>query len=653
MYRVELDPSQSDSTIVYAMASNDDGGLEGIYKSENSGETFSKIYDGTVSGNNLLNWYDGDSDIGGQGWYDLTLSVSPVDENHLFLGGINSWVSSDGGINWNIVNHWYGEGGVPAVHADKHFMEFQNATTFFEANDGGIYKTIDGGNNWSDLTDGMVISQIYKLGVSQTVSDEVILGLQDNGSKLISSDTWYDVKGGDGMECIIDYTNANVQYATYVYGQIDRTTDHWSNWQTVVSISDSIPGGENGAWVTPYIIDPVNNQTIYVGYEDVWKTTNRGNSWTKISSLSLSNKIRSIAIAPSDNKTLYITDFDNFYKTTNGGSNWINLTSNLPSTSNSITYISVDAYDPTHIWITFGGYNNVKAFESFDGGNSWNDISTGLPSVPANTIIQNNFSKTQQLYAGTDIGVFFKDGTSDWALFSNNLPSVIVTELEIFYDLSTPENSILYASTYGRGLWKSKLSSFDMTEILTGTISGTYIVTPISGTSINIPYTEFSTFSSNTFTAYLSNASGDFTNETEIGSLVSDIAGTINGTIPANTPTGTAYKVRVKSSNPVLTGTSSNTFTITLNTSTDIIDIDKNQIHIFPIPAKNELNIEFENSVKNANIQIIDALGISMYSKDFIDVKTQKINLENYSNGVYIIKVTIDGKVNTTRFVVQ
>jgi len=468
VYRVDLAVSEADSTVVYALACNNSGGLEGVYKSSDSGLSLSKVYDGDVSGNSLMGYYsDGSGENSGQGWYDITIVASPSDENILFLGGINTWKSTDGGVSWNINSMWtanssYNFHDAPSVHADKHYLIYQDDTTLFEGNDGGIYKTSNGGTNWTDLTDGMIISQIYKLGISQTVQGEVITGLQDNGSKLVSSGVWEDVKGGDGMECIIDYNDNNIQYATYVNGQIDRTIDHWANWQTVVDITANMPDGEeeNGAWVTPYVINPANNKALFLGYEDVWKTVNRGDSWIKISNLSLSNKIRSMAIAPADSNTLYITDFNNFYKTTDGGTNWSNLTSNLPTTSNSITYISVDFNDPMRLWITFGGFNNVKVYESNDGGDSWTNISAGLPEVPANTIVQNIKSKDLQLYVGTDLGVYFKEGTSDWVVFNKDLPSVIVTELEIYYDESTPENSILYAGTYGRGLWKSNVASF-------------------------------------------------------------------------------------------------------------------------------------------------------------------------------------------------
>jgi photosystem II stability/assembly factor-like uncharacterized protein len=571
--RVELDVAESDSTIVYALASNQSGGLEGVYKSTNSGLDFTKVFDGSVSGNNLLNWHTstGDTDNSGQGSYDLTLSVSPVDANHLYVGGINSWESVDGGVNWNLVSHWYGGFGAAEVHADKHYMEFQDENTFFEANDGGIYKTTDNGVSWEDLTDGMIISQMYKLGVSKTVNGEVITGLQDNGSKLLSSGTWTDVKGGDGMECIIDNSNVNIQYATYVYGQIDRTTNHWLG-STDISQNILGEGLEDGAWVTPYLIDPVNDETLYVGYEDVWKTVNRGDTWTKISNLVLTNKIRSMAIAPSDNNTLYITDFDNFYKTIDGGTNWTDLTAFLPSTTNSITYISVDSDDPLHVWITYGGYNSVKAFESLDGGSSWTNISTGLPSVPANTIIQNITASSQQLYAGTDIGVYIKNGTSNWELFSNNLPAVVVTELEFYFDETSPSNNILYASTYGRGLWQNKFASIEIADI-----EELYYVSDDSVAEISIPFEIFEAFTSNTFKAYLSDASGDFSSEIEIGELVSDVAGTINGTIPAGTVSGTGYKVKVKSSSPVNESSISNSFEIVLDNDAPTVFISSSE----------------------------------------------------------------------------
>lgn len=548
-YRVELAVTEADPNYLYAITCNTSSAMEGVYQSTNSGESFIKKLVGSQTGNNLLGYSSDGTGSGGQGWYDLTLAVSPTDENTLWVGGINTWKSTNGGSSWEISSHWWGD-GVPAVHADKHYMEYQSDNVFFEGNDGGIYKTTDGGDNWTDLTNGMIISQIYRIGPSQIFPDNVMTGLQDNGSKLIYEDQWYDVKGGDGMECIIDYTTEAVQYGTYVNGQIDRTTNYWN---TTTDISANIPGGPNGAWVTPYVLDPNDHETIFVGYEDLWKSEDQGDNWTKISDLALTNKIRSIAVAPSNSNVIYMADYYYIYKTTDGGQTWEDINTNIPSNAKQITYIAVDNADPDKVWITFGGYDNVlRIMESTDGGTNWSDISTGLPPVPANCVVQNKLSSVNQLYVGTDYGVFVKQGNTEWVEFNKNLPSVIVNELEIYYDLDNYSNSVMYAATYGRGLWKTPLPASSEYEILVDNINGKVIVSDVQNAEFDVTYyVNYDFNSGNVFTAYLSDESGDFTNETEIGNVTSSQKGTITVSIPGTVAAGDGYKIKVKATDPV------------------------------------------------------------------------------------------------------
>ncbi len=254
--RVELAVTPDEPDWVYALVANSSSALYGVYQSTDAGETFSMVYDGGQSGHNLLGWNSNGTGSSGQGWYDLSLAASPTDANTIYVGGVNTWRSTNGGPTFQIVNHWYGD-GVAAVHADKHALKYNDFNNkLYEVNDGGVYSTTNG-TNWSHLSDGLVISQIYRLGTSKTHADETIIGLQDNGSKLtFNNGQWDDVKGGDGMECIIDYTDVNIQYGTYVNGQISRTMNHWGN---STDISANIPGGPAGAWVTPYLIDPVDH----------------------------------------------------------------------------------------------------------------------------------------------------------------------------------------------------------------------------------------------------------------------------------------------------------------------------------------------------------------------------------------------------------
>ncbi len=361
--RIELAVSPNQPDWLYAIAANSDGGLRAFYQSTDGGENFSEIYVGATDKAPLGYKCDASGANSGQGGYDLCIAVDPIDANIVYIGGVNSWKSTDGGVNWSIMNHWAGDcgGTVKTVHADKHYLIFQAGTpNLFECNDGGVYKSVDAGANWDFKGSGLVISQMYRLGVSQTDAGEVITGLQDNGTKLLSGGNWNDVKGGDGMECIIDYTDVNVQYGTYVNGEIERTTNHWTQWWDNVKISDNIPGGNDGAWVTPYVMDPVNSQTLYVGYSDVWKTTDRGNTWTQASTMNTPNKLRSMAIAPSDNQTLYVADHDNIWKTTDGGTNWADVTAGLPTGTSNITYIAVKHDDPNTVWVTYDRFKIIS-----------------------------------------------------------------------------------------------------------------------------------------------------------------------------------------------------------------------------------------------------------------------------------------------------
>ncbi len=452
--RTMITVSADDPTRVYAIVTNDDNGLAAVYKSTDSGDNYSVVLDGATL-NPMGYDYEGE-ETGGQAFYDIAFESSPTDANILFVGGINTWRSIDGGSNWSIVSHWWGD-RTAEVHADKHKLIYRSNGDLFEGNDGGIYISSNNGTSWTDKTNGLVISQIYRLGVSQTEAGTIITGLQDNGSKLLDNGTWADVKGGDGMECLIDYTNADIQYGTYTYGQITRTTDRWASNKT--NINENIGDGTlKGSWVTPYIIDPTDHNTLYVGYADIWKTTDKGDNFTKISTMNSYDKLRSMAVAPSNTQYLYVADLSTVWVTKNGGSSWTDVTGTLPTGSNSITYIAVDYKNPEKVWITMGGYDGQRIFESTDAGSTWTNISTGLPQIPTLCVVQNKQATTNQLYVGTDVGVYVMNEGETWTLYNTGLPNVVVNELEIYYDVTTPANSRLVAATYGRGLWQSELA---------------------------------------------------------------------------------------------------------------------------------------------------------------------------------------------------
>jgi Sortilin, neurotensin receptor 3,/Secretion system C-terminal sorting domain len=433
--------------VVYSKSA--DNGFNGFYSSVDGGGAWSL----KASTPNLLGWNATGNDAGGQGWYDLCLVADPTNANTIYLGGVNTWKSTNGGTNWTINTMWTSSGSVPVVHADKHDLVFQNNTTLFQANDGGIYKTTNGGTSWTDLTNTMAISQLYRIGVAQTNS-AVIGGLQDNGTKLRSTTgTWADRLGGDGMDCAINPTNANYMYGELYYGDIYRSTNGGSSFSSIKPNTT-----EQGGWVTPFAIAPSAPATIYLGYKNVFRSTNYGTKWTRMTNgFTGGLNIRALSVAPNNANTVYLsTDADlsggnRFFRSTNGASSFTTMTN--PASAGRINSIAIDNTNANNVWVAVSGYNTgSKVYKSTDGGSTWTNISGTLPNIPANCVTFWNGSNGG-IYLGMDVGVYYRDNSmSDWVLFNASLPNVEIADLEIQYSLGK-----LRAATYGRGVWESDL----------------------------------------------------------------------------------------------------------------------------------------------------------------------------------------------------
>ncbi|GIV40837.1 MAG: hypothetical protein KatS3mg034_0147 [Vicingaceae bacterium] len=450
--RMAIAVTPANASYVYVLVgSQTDYGFYGFYRSTNSGTSFTLM----ANSPNLLGWSSTGNDQGGQAWYDLAIAASPTNANTVVVGGINIWKTTNGGSSWSLIGHWTGSGGADYVHADIHDLIFypNNGSTIFAATDGGIFKTTDGGVNWVDISSNLPIAQIYRLGLSVTDANKVITGWQDNGTNLKNNTTWSRVIGGDGMECIIDYTNANIMYGELYYGNIRKSTNGGSSWTTIVSTGGTGVDAD-GDWVTPYVMHPTNNQTLLVGKAGVYVTTNGGSSWSALGTLSGgSGNVKAIAYAPSNPNVIYVAKQNALFKSTNGGTSFTNITSGLPVSSASITYIAVSNTDPNRVYVTFSGYSSAnKVYLSTNGGSSWTNFSTGLPNLPVNCIVYENGSPNR-VYVGTDVGVYVRDDNmSSWQAYNTGLPNVIVNELEIHYGAGK-----IRAATYGRGLWESDL----------------------------------------------------------------------------------------------------------------------------------------------------------------------------------------------------
>ena len=433
--------SPSDENVIYVLEASG-GSFGGIYKSVNAGFTFSEL---DHEGRNYFGYDTAGFDSGGQAPRDMDIAVNPEDANEVHIAGVLTWKSTDGGENFYCTSDWVPgnaeNANIGYCHADVDLLLF-NGTTLFAGTDGGIFKAEDTANvtaeYYEDLTAGLGIRQLYKIGITQTPEVIITAGSQDNGSSFYSeAEGWKDWIGADGMEGFIDKDNSNKMFGMIQFGGVYRT---FNGGQTTSGIS--IPS--QGNWVTPFEQDPMLTDVIYIGLNRVYKSVASGNNWTAISQ-ELGGNLDQLKIANSNNLVIYTSRGGLLFKTVDGGAtDWFQL----PSPGGSINSIAIHPTNPEKIAVATT--SNSKVFVSEDGGLSWLNYKFNLPGFSALALVWDNNGE-DGLYLGMDYGIFYIDNTlNEWQPYSTNLPNVIINELEI-----NSADGKIYAGTYGRGLWAS------------------------------------------------------------------------------------------------------------------------------------------------------------------------------------------------------
>jgi photosystem II stability/assembly factor-like uncharacterized protein len=459
--RVNLAVCPANPAIVKALASSNtsrnSSGLEGVYSSSDSGQTYTALFtDDTSCTHDILDWDLGlpTANCGGQGWYDLCIAIDPANPLQVSIGGVNSYYSQDGGTTWQLETQWWGgDSGVVVVHADKHCLAYHPLTgALFMTCDGGVYKNYGPlVQPWTDLTNGIGNTEFYRCAVDNDVPF-VIAGAQDNGTKMINGAVYSDLTGGDGMQPLINHGDpSNIFYCSYPSGSIDMTRDGGANYH---NITDTIHSG--GAWVSPYLLNPFDTANILLAYTQVFSTDNNGISWAPISPVFDSNSdIDVLVMAPTNPNYIYaVYDDYNVWKsvihyTTNGGATWDTIF--VPINDYVfITDLVVDPKNEGHFWVTVGGYSSGDKVWSYNLATSlWSNQGGSLPNLPVDCMVIDTSSGTQ--YLGTDAAVFYRDtAMTNWALYNNHLPTVHIDDLHINYTTGQ-----LWAATFGRGMWNT------------------------------------------------------------------------------------------------------------------------------------------------------------------------------------------------------
>ena len=458
--------SQSNPQIVYASFLDlNTSGVSVMAKTTNGGNNWDTI---AVAGPA----YSGaDNYAGTQAWYDNILAVDPNNANNVIAGGLDLWKTTDGGASWTQKTNWYPQAGAPPfVHADHHALVFapSNSNIMYNGNDGGIYKSTNKGDTWSNENNNLAITQFYYGAVAPT-GTKYYGGTQDNGTiSTTGSTSWQTIIGGDGGVTEVDYNDPNIIYGEYVNFTFFKSTNGGASFSKKMNGIPTGSGQFDGTkdrtlFITPYTIDPNNPTTLVAGTYRIWRTTNGADNWdstnvdlTGDGSGSSGAKISAITIAKGNSNVIYVGCSNGVIQvTTNGGTVWVksDISKGLPNAY--CTRIATSPINPGIAYATFSGFlSGKKIYKTENYGQTWSNISSNLPNIPVNCVIVNP-ENTGNIYLGTDLGIFstLNDGAS-WVQDNNGLANVSVQDL----DYRSSDKKI-FAWTHGRGMYYATLSN--------------------------------------------------------------------------------------------------------------------------------------------------------------------------------------------------
>jgi len=441
--RIGLALCASQPDAMYAIYADKTGYFAGLYKSTNGGGTWTRTNDGALS-----------SMYSSYGWWFGNVRVNPVNANVVFALGLDFYRSTNGGSGWS-----ESSGG---MHVDHHALEFGPGANpvIYEGNDGGLYRSGNGGTQWSMLPN-QPITQIYRVCLDASRPSALYGGAQDNGTNRTQTgalDDWRSIYGGDGFQPRVHPINPNRIWAEYQYGALGYSSNGGSSW---TDATGGISGSDRHNWNTPVILGAVDPNTMYYGTQKLYRSTN-GTGWTAISGDltggsgggsqgNVYGTLTTIDSSPQDAQVIWTGSDDGHVSvTTDGGATWRSVSSVLPT--RWITSVRTSPNARATAYLTLSGFRwgspLPHVFKTTDLGATWTPIAGNLPEAPADDIAIDPTNESR-LFVATDVGVFETwDGGATWSALGTNLPNVVVNML-----VFDPLTRRLTAATYGRSFW--------------------------------------------------------------------------------------------------------------------------------------------------------------------------------------------------------
>jgi photosystem II stability/assembly factor-like uncharacterized protein len=476
--RIGLDIYAKDPRILYAVIESNEGGWGvdpydnrskkgGVFRTEDRGATWERM-----------------SNLAARPFYFSRIRIDPNNDQRVYQLGWGLSVSDDGGRHFRA-------GGALKPHVDMHAMVIdpEDSDHLLLGTDGGMYISYDGAGTW-DYLNNIAAGQFYNVAVDLSDPYRVGGGLQDNGSWIgpsesgskirtfapgesnaaISNHDWQFINGGDGFHVAFDPEDSNIVYAEWQGGHIVRI-----NLETGVrkGIYPSAKEGQSGFrfnWNAPFLISPHDAETLYLGGNHVFKLTQRGEYWEKISpdlsrrevdkiltigsSAEAHGTVVALAESPLQAGVIWAgTDDGLIHVTGDGGDEWHNVTP-AEVDGGYVSKIDASAHDVKVAFAAIDGHRSDRldplVLMTEDGGRSWRSVTGDLPPGAPVKVIRQDLWNPRVLYAGTERAVHVSiDRGERWVkLNGDSVPTVAVDDM-----VQHPRESDLVIGTHGRSIY--------------------------------------------------------------------------------------------------------------------------------------------------------------------------------------------------------
>ncbi|MBP9109211.1 MAG: hypothetical protein KBF83_06620 [Pyrinomonadaceae bacterium] len=468
--RISIAVYRRNTDIVYVTVEHANGG---VYRSTDKGETWTKMAEIAAVPRPM---------------YFSKLQVDPNNDQRLWLAGVAMQYSEDGGRTWT--------GNFSrAPHADTHgiWINPNDSNHVIQGNDGGINISFDRGRTW-DYSNTVPLGMFYEVGADNSLPYKVCGGLQDNNTwcgpsmttnpQGISNSDWYTVGGGDGFFAQPHPTDPDIVYGESQDGNLFRRNVRTGENKQIRPREEEGEKNYRFQWNSPILISSHDPDTVYYAGNFVFKSTERGDNWKKISpelttdvdrnTLQIMGKIpdkntrsrhdgvqqfpavTTISESPINRNVLWAGTDDGNLQVTRDGQTWKNVVDKVPGVPKG-TYVSrvvASRASEGSAYATFDGHRmgdfKVYVYMTSDFGETWKSIASNLPQNNGIvSVIREHPRNPNLLFVGTEYGMYASiDRGANWTKFHMNLPTVPVDDILIH-----PRENDLILATHGRSIW--------------------------------------------------------------------------------------------------------------------------------------------------------------------------------------------------------